>query len=399
MIYSNLDSEKATFAKLWYKVSVTLSRFDRVTNDAVACMTLRKLEYGQRVVFCIPEEIGTKIREHKRFSNNTDIFVTDVLSWTISETYQQMGRNMPLWITQGRRFVRQELLWMEMYHDQVEDGTAHHARNFLEHDAQGLESRYWPSRLISVPAEHVGDHLDHTKNAAIMARCQNFKDSPFRTSMLQEEQERELSPEVQQERKTQRPARVDSAQHNLHPDAVAFVAHGVLSQASGACMPAFAALSDMSAAASFDVDQLAKDRTLLVTADFARTVMITDADHVSDAYQRCVHWVFTRTTPGGDAVDFAMIISLYEAQDLFPLLNRQTSVVLCSYKPRWNIRHRPTDWLNVFTIPELSDFRGLPPSLTIQLNLFADQLYFDSRNEYLRSCNFLGLTADAAYQD
>lgn len=75
-----------------------------VTDFRAACMRMRKLGKGQSVVFCVPEEIETKILTCTFKPDNASIDVLDVLSWAISETCVDVSRSMPLWAAQGKRF-------------------------------------------------------------------------------------------------------------------------------------------------------------------------------------------------------------------------------------------------------------------------------------------------------
>lgn len=71
---------------------------------------MRKLGKGQSVVFCIPEEIQSKIYTVTGNPNDAGINVSDVLMWAISETYADLRRSMPLWAMQGARFERQKAI-------------------------------------------------------------------------------------------------------------------------------------------------------------------------------------------------------------------------------------------------------------------------------------------------
>jgi hypothetical protein len=61
---------------------------------------------GQSIVFLVHEEITTKI--YKITSNDflEPITVRDVLIWSISETWSDLKKSMPLWAVQGHRHIR-----------------------------------------------------------------------------------------------------------------------------------------------------------------------------------------------------------------------------------------------------------------------------------------------------
>lgn len=69
-------------------------------------MRIRKLGTGQSVVFCVPEEIETKIREMTEATDDQPMSVPDVLRWAIRGTWTDLSRSMPLWLAQGKTFAR-----------------------------------------------------------------------------------------------------------------------------------------------------------------------------------------------------------------------------------------------------------------------------------------------------
>lgn len=109
-------------------------------------MRMRKLGKGQTVVFCVPKEIAAKISRCAPKSTSAGIAKSDILHWAITETWTDMHRSMPLWASQGVRFVHQDALWKE-----AQDATSktvlpqQQAKAFLEPEAQSLEDRYSPS--------------------------------------------------------------------------------------------------------------------------------------------------------------------------------------------------------------------------------------------------------------
>ncbi|KAH7361099.1 hypothetical protein BKA66DRAFT_383327, partial [Pyrenochaeta sp. MPI-SDFR-AT-0127] len=88
----------------YYRAAITLGA--NLTKDTLvqAYMRIRKLGKGQLVIFCIPEEIQTKVLERTSKPRSTEIEVSDVLIWAITEMWAEMRRSIPLWATQGRRY-------------------------------------------------------------------------------------------------------------------------------------------------------------------------------------------------------------------------------------------------------------------------------------------------------
>lgn len=68
-----------------------------------ACMRMRKLGKGQSVIFCIPEEVKSSILELTDKHEKSDIDVSDVLQWAVSETWMDTRHSMPLWVTQFQK--------------------------------------------------------------------------------------------------------------------------------------------------------------------------------------------------------------------------------------------------------------------------------------------------------
>ncbi|KAF4946703.1 hypothetical protein FGADI_10907 [Fusarium gaditjirri] len=99
--------------------------------------------YRARIVeFCIPWEIEQKIVQLKGEGDpdRQEISVSDVLCWAITETCHDLKRAIPLWLTQGVRFSKQEALWYR-----VSDNSTK-SDEFLEEEGQTLSERYLPQK-------------------------------------------------------------------------------------------------------------------------------------------------------------------------------------------------------------------------------------------------------------
>jgi len=362
------------------------------SNIKTACMRMRKLGKGQSVVFLVPDEIKNKILEQKTQFDCANISVSDVLSWAISETCVDIRRSMPLWAAQGQRFQQQNELWAEARGSDGFNMSKAHAQKFLEEESQSLEHRYRPVTALDVSCfvrEGKSKYGD-----MIAERCREFSNLRFDAATLQEEQERELAPEIEQERQVQKPASASPALQEVHPDMIRFVAEGIPIPDSQAYIPAFEILRNTSAAAHLDVSQFPRD--LLVTMDFDRTVQVSGSSYISDAFLRPVQWILTSI---GDEtrnnVVYMIIISPHEAQELLPKISASKKVALHLYSPRSNLGLRPIDGLQLYIIPAQLTERIIPRRLTVQLNLFAGQLYLDSFDEYVEVCEMLGIAWQA----
>jgi hypothetical protein len=387
-----------------YRAGVTLGA--GLTKDRLvqACMRMRKLGKGQTVVFCVPREIQAKIMEYKNTTGckaalrSSGIKVMDVILWSISETHVELRRSMPLWAVQGERFFRQEKLYQEVHQDGCTLLSRKHAEKFQEKEAQSLDDRFRPREAQSQPL-----HLTNTSDddlRRIAERCQQFDELQFNASTLQEEQERELSPEIEQERQVQKATPAKPVRHGLHEDVRKFAMDGVFISNSKAYMPAFEALKDSSAAKHFSVRQLAGGGRLFVTADFAKTVLPPNrSSYLSDAFQRPVQWLLTARAMESATIHRIIIISPFEANQLYKSMQRSTAAALHLFKPRCNSGFAPMDGLGFHTVTAQVGSSIVPRGLAMQLALFSGQLYISSSRDYEEICCFLGLSTRAVTQE
>jgi hypothetical protein len=260
------------------------------------------------------------------------------------------------------------------------------AGQFKEDEAQSLGQRYHPQQAHPGVSSFL-DHIEPCTAAEFQKRCQEFGLTELRTSSLQEEQERELSPETENERQVERPLPAEPEIHHLHEDVRSFVLNGVFSQSSSAFKPAFIALEHTSAAKNFDVSEFRNH--VWVTQDFARTVRGSfGLNNYADSFQRSVQWVLTNERE--IANNRLLVISPYEAQYLLPDIETSRYVTLRLYSSRVNLGFESLDHLNLFTIPQ-KNHDTIPRGLITQLNVFAGQLYLSSYRDYVQLCDSLGL--------
>jgi hypothetical protein len=345
---------------------------------------MRKLGKGQSLVFCIPIEIRDKILHLKSGADNSLITVADVLRWSISETFVEHRRSMPLWALQGRRFVGQAKVWKAA---QEEDGivlSKKLATKFLEEESQSLDRRYRPRTIRDQSTWDVQDE----DVSRILERCRLFSGANPELAALEEEQERQLSPEIEEERQVEKPAPAQALKHSLHKNLTHLVTTGQMVEGSRALLPAFQTLHNTTAAEYLPECEFPSN--LLVTADFSKTVRPVGEKFVSDNFSRPVQWIITSSNAAG-MVDYMVIISPFEAYRLLPLIKKHKKVTLHNYLPRPNLQFQSLDSLDLFTEGRSFNPAKVPSQLTIQLNLFAGQLYFGSFEQYTATCDFLGL--------
>ncbi|KAL5320169.1 hypothetical protein ACEPPN_010970 [Leptodophora sp. 'Broadleaf-Isolate-01'] len=386
LVYLDESHTRGTDLKLPddYRAIVTLG--PGLTKDRLvqACMRMRKLGKGQSVVFCSSLEVQRKILEYK---SGCSIDVADVLAWCIAGTCEQTKKSIALWAAQGLRHQDRQAKYSQS------PVTPILVDSLLEPEAQSLQQRYGHELT-----QHENEIFREVANPrirarqeqlnAIRAKCREFEIQCFATSTLQEEQERELSPENEREQQVELPPKVTPCRHSVHPDVRRFVEHGELNRLSNAFRPAFETLRNTTARTNYE--GTAWPRDLLVTTDFASTVCAT-AGQALDFFLRPVHWIVS--CKRASDIDY-VILSPYEAQELLPSIRKHKRVILHLYSPRLN-----------FSVPTLEDlsFCAIPPvpkswstpAIANQLNLFAGQLYVRNYEDYSSLCKFLGLCSSA----
>lgn len=358
---------------------------------------MRKLGHGQSVVFYVPEEIETKVRALRTANSDSSvdepITVLDVLAWSISETWIDIRRSFPIWATQGKTFARQTDYWESMC--QADGSKAINkelAEKFLEEEAQTLERRYG----LRPHGSSFIDGLVQSQNPMlreIFHRYSEFGNIDLDSSSLQEEQERELAPEVEEERQKERAKPAEPLLHKVHPDVLAFVRTGLINRSGAAFQPSFELFEGTSAAAELQIAQWPSG--LLITRDFAMTVKPENSPEHSqlDDFLRSVQWILTSSVAGKIAM---VVISPFEANELRSEIAKSRMVVRHLYAARQNQGIAPIDSLDLYTLPGSVPRYEIPKRLIIELNLFAGQLYFRSFQEYTEVCNYLGLAWKAA---
>ena len=350
-------------------------------------MRMRKLADEHSVVFIVPEEIETKIYRATGKEQNQAITVADVLQWSVQGTWEDLRRSIPLWMNQGVTFAKQAPLWNAALADaSMSEFTA---RKFLEPEAQTLQERYLPRSRRNTLL--VTESADAGIISKIKDRCEAYDGLDIDFGALQEEQERELAPEIEQEKQVERPESAGPAPHSLHKDVTHFVQTGVIkhSTRNSAFRWAFESFRNTVANGIMRVDEVPKG--LLVTKDFARTIEETTTTGLyMDSFQRSVQWVLTDRLED-DSMKTMVVISPYEADRLMPQIGKSKHVVLHLYAPRHNKAFESLDGLVLYNIPACPR-QEVPPRLEAELTLFSGGLYFETFQHYVRACNYLGLT-------
>ncbi|PQE15350.1 very large low complexity protein [Rutstroemia sp. NJR-2017a WRK4] len=384
LVYLDESHTRGTDLKLPdnYRAIVTLG--PGLTKDRLvqACMRMRKLGKGQSVVLCSSMEVQRKILEYSG-KNRGSINVVDVLAWCIAESCANTRKSIPLWATQGLRHQNRQTKCSESAM------TPELVESLLEPEAQSLQQRYGYE-----VTQHEDQMLRNSTNQNsttreqqvndIRAKCQEFEIHSLSGATLQEEQERELSPENEREQQVELPPKLTPRCHSIHKDVRRLIADGVLDRFSDAFQPAFKTLGNTTAHAHYEATAWPDD--LLVTADFAKTVCASDEQFL-DSFLRPVHWIVSCKSNSGIE---CVILSPHEAQELLPLIRKHKQVILHVYSPRLSVSMRSLENLSFCAIPAVPVSWSTPAVIT-QLNLFAGQLYIRNNEDYMLLCDFLGL--------
>ncbi|KDQ56356.1 hypothetical protein JAAARDRAFT_132359 [Jaapia argillacea MUCL 33604] len=362
------------------RAAVTLG--PKVTKDRLiqGCMRLRKLGFGQTVMFFAPLEVDRKIREAAR-KPSEQVSSRDVLRWTMLETCTDIQRQAPHWAQQGVDFFRRNSAWKELSTSNDASLTAL-GRAWVLPEARELESMYGIPNIRIQGSSETALHNFSLDIPEIHDRCMLLGTSSLSHQRTDEEQEREVAHEMEREQQVQRPPKATAAPHKIHRDVDKFVVSGVLPRGSPAFRSPFLPLSGARRA-----HEDPWSPRLLATDDFLTSVK-TSSIYLND-YLRPVQWIIS-SSHGGSLV--LVIVSPYEANDLLPKIRQYRKVHLHQYTPRVTQAMEPVDDLKLHCIPPTPPSWVAPePILVAQLNLCAGQLYVADYQAYLLLCEFLGI--------
>ena len=156
-------------------------------------MRMRKLGKGQSVVLCGSMEVQRKIIQSSG-KTGEKIQVGDVLEWCVANTCTYTGKIIPLWATQGIRHQHRRAVYSNS------GNNTNISKALLEPEAQSIEQRYGQigSKEKNYFLRSVNPQASRSRIkqlSEIRDVCDEFEVTSFATAALQEEQERELSPE------------------------------------------------------------------------------------------------------------------------------------------------------------------------------------------------------------
>ncbi|KAI9432103.1 hypothetical protein H4582DRAFT_1821614 [Lactarius indigo] len=363
------------------RAAVTLG--PKVTKDRLlqGCMRMRQLGKGQSVMFFAPGEVDRCIRGliPRGQESEDGIRVIDILRWAMHETCEDISHHLPHWAQQGVDHHRRFSAYKQ--YRSTGDLTALKGA-WLQRESRTLEEMYDPVSR----AQNAGMYRETKDIPSLRRRLDLLGVTQLADVRMAEEQEREVNHEVERERQVERPPKVEPATHDTCNDIHTFVRTGELPQRLTHIIPLLAPTG---------IDKALDSTTEwspspLATVDFATT---TKYQHLSDErltdYLRPVNWV---VSSGFGKNSVAIVISPYDANKLLPTIRKSNKVRLHIYAPRVTASMRSFSDLTFHIIPEWpATWWAAPAHTRTELNLFAGQLYFDSREEYERVCVLFAL--------
>src|SRR6266404_354217 len=232
-------------------------------------MRMRQLGKGHSVMFFAPGEVDRRIQHliPRGKESKKGVGVIDILRWAMHETCQDIAHHLPHWAQQGidhhRRFSAYKKYDSTGKLDVLKE-------SWLQPESKTLEEMYEP--VSGGKRARLGPRINDI--SSLRDRLERFGVTQLTDVRMAEEQEREVSREVDMERmaeKDRRPPRVFPAKHKIHHDLRDFISTGTISRRSTAVVPLLAPTGIDKALNSMEK----WSPTPLATKDFAITTKNT----------------------------------------------------------------------------------------------------------------------------
>lgn len=206
-------------------------------------------------------------------------------------------------------------------------------------------------------------------------------------SAVDEEQEREVSHEIERERQIQRPPTLLPRKEAISRGLTTFIATGeVFVHANEKISYAFELFEQTSATSCVGADAIKPPWfTLMMMDNYKHSVQLPTQFRL-DQYLRPANWVIS----GIDSGDM-IVISPFDANALLPSIRASAKVSLHTYAARVTRTMVPFDKLDFYTMTAAPGPRDIPISMIQSLNVFAGTLYLASTDAADGLCGFLGV--------
>ncbi|PPQ64858.1 hypothetical protein CVT26_002576 [Gymnopilus dilepis] len=372
-----------------FRAAVTLG--PRVTKDRLVqgCMRMRKLGHGQSIVFFAPPEIDRQIREAESIRDSRPVAVPHVLSWVMAQTCIDIEQRVPHWVQQGVDYYQRQNAYTAFLSSDAKDVRSLESA-WLQPAQRTLDEMYGPPSTTwqqDLRVENIPAMQERLALLGIPITRHHVE--------MEEEQEREVSHEVEQELQLERPPYAEPCAHSVDPDIQFFIERGALPAKFSSILPL---LKPLRSKAEHLDPEYPWSRSLLCTRDFMTTTTSRKETTRLTEYLRPVQWIISFRSSDRQEAAF-VVVSPHEANALLPKIRGSQSVRLHMYSPRTTQAMRPMDNLLFYCVPPIPAASSSPISLNLrcQLNLWAGQLYFDSYNDYMQLCFLLGLSPEQKY--
>ncbi|KAK8219055.1 hypothetical protein IWZ01DRAFT_565077 [Phyllosticta capitalensis] len=279
------------------------------------CMRLRKLGYGQSLAFLAPPQVHRAICAVSKKSDKTKLDSNDVVRWALVQTCKARDNLKPLYIAQGLEFCYRRRAFSKFQQNMKvlpqEEAISTFVEEISEPDARTLEHMYGEEANKNIVRPCL---IDETAQQDPMAQplIEQWDPAKFELNpdaMVEEEQEREVSHEVEQQRDTQAAPAAEAFSHDLHEDVISFIETGTWEESEDSPFhPALEGLEFTSAYKDLVIDDTRQ--SIFVTDDFMQTVD-QDDEKIDDDFLRPVKWIVSSVKSSN-----LVIISAYEANEL-----------------------------------------------------------------------------------
>lgn len=355
-------------------------------------MRMRKLGHGHSVCFFAPIEVDRKLRVAANKGAHDTIEVIDILRWTMLESCSDIEHHIPHWTQQGLDFMARSSAWRTTLNTVgAHDGTTTLNGTFdqlksawLQPEAQTMNAMYGIQPFVNQLQSTYSLASNHPE---LGPRLEMLGVKHISSLKMDEEQEREVSHEIEQERSIERPPKRAAAPHAVHPDVMKFITKGKIPPQSSAFMTLVDSLAPADFAHVWWEKQPWLPGLLIATKDFAGPAAsdgsLSPQPRRGDSeYMRPVNWIISSRR-----FDGLVVLSPFEINTLLPAIRESEHVSLHMYAPRVRQNMQPFDDLQFYCIPSPSP-QGLPskPSISL-LSIFAGQLYLSDYEAYRTLCH------------
>lgn len=288
-----------------------------------------------------------------------------------------LKRHVPHWAHQALEYKRRAEA--EQKYSQNAD-VSHLKSAWMVPESRSLEEMYG-IRSDTELSNHDVLTKKACKDPSLKKRLKTLGVEMLDDPSMDEEQEREVSHEIEREQQVERPSKVAPAEPKVHPGVRYLITYGKQTTAGIDTLFLQFGSFGKNAVNSWSAG-------LKASTDFSQTVKNSPPGRLSD-YMRPVNWILEAPD------DVFVVLSPYEVNELLPLIRESKVLRLHVYAPRVTKSMVSFSNLNFFSIPSQSNLplsRTLNQSIhLVQLDIFAGQLYFSDYWDYRVLCSLLGL--------